>query len=227
MSRGVRRWLVPPVAATVTAVLVAAAPGAWRRLTSPGAPTVPAAELAGERVADTLLLVTAALWGYAVLVLAATALAAALPGTAPLARRIAPPAARALAAAALGLGLGAHPAAAADRDEPAPAGVSVLDGLPLPDRPFGRAGGARPPGGPTESVRVRPGDTLWDLAAARLPAGADPAAIDQAWRAWWAANRNVVGSNPDLLVPGQRLTPPPAGRHDPAAHRTDHERRPR
>ena len=30
------------------------------------------------------------------------------------------------------------------------------------------------------------------------------------WPRWWAANRDVVGDDPDLLRPGQRLVAPPA-----------------
>lgn len=57
-------------------------------------------------------------------------------------------------------------------------------------------------------VVVAPGDTLWDLAARSLGDGARPAVIAQAWPAWWAANRDVIGTDPDLLQPGDRLTPP-------------------
>ena len=62
-----------------------------------------------------------------------------------------------------------------------------------------------PPRGP---VLVRPGDTLWAIAAAHLPAGADAAQIDHAWRAWYAANAGVIGPDPDLILPGQHLLPP-------------------
>ncbi len=57
-------------------------------------------------------------------------------------------------------------------------------------------------------VVVRPGDCLWELARHTLPPGADDAAIAAAWPRWWQANRAVVGADPDLLQPGQRLTPP-------------------
>ncbi|MEV5267966.1 LysM peptidoglycan-binding domain-containing protein, partial [Streptomyces werraensis] len=42
---------------------------------------------------------------------------------------------------------------------------------------------------------VRPGDTLSGIAARH---GTD-------WRRLYAANRDVVGADPDVLVPGQRL----------------------
>jgi hypothetical protein len=53
------------------------------------------------------------------------------------------------------------------------------------------------------------GDCLWDIAKAHLPAGATNAQIDSEWHRWYAANRSVVGDNPDLILPGQVFTPPP------------------
>ncbi|MTD12975.1 LysM peptidoglycan-binding domain-containing protein [Nakamurella sp. YIM 132087] len=63
---------------------------------------------------------------------------------------------------------------------------------------------------PAEVVVLR-GDTLWGIAAAHLPTGATDAEIDTAWRAWYVANRQVIGDEPDLLLPGQRLTAPAPG----------------
>jgi nucleoid-associated protein YgaU len=62
----------------------------------------------------------------------------------------------------------------------------------------------------TGDVVVQPGDTLWSIAARRLGPTASGAAITAAWHAWYAANRNVIGSNPSVIQPGQRLTPPTA-----------------
>lgn len=87
---------------------------------------------------------------------------------------------------------------------------SVLAGLPVPDR---ATGGVRSPGpadpSPAGEVRVRAGDTLWDLAARSLPADADPAAIAGACTRLWRANRAVVGDDPDLIRPGTILRLPP------------------
>jgi hypothetical protein len=63
------------------------------------------------------------------------------------------------------------------------------------------------PAPPPETVTVRPGDTLWELAAAELP-GADARAVARAWPSWWTANRAVIGDDPDLLHPGQQLVRP-------------------
>ncbi|GAA4325103.1 LysM domain-containing protein [Klenkia terrae] len=61
-----------------------------------------------------------------------------------------------------------------------------------------------------EHVVVR-GDCLWDIAAAWL-ATRGPATDDQvqdAVQAWWQTNADVVGPDPDLLLPGQVLRAPP------------------
>lgn len=215
------------LAVTVDLALVAAAPRAWDAFAAPSG-GLPAAERAGGLVASGLLLATTVLWTYATVVLVAAALAAAWPASAPLVRAVAPRACRGLAAGALGLAVGAGPAAAAgDPVDPAPApsGTAALDGLPLPDRPFGAGRAPAPRADPSQHpddtpVLVRPGDTLWDIAAGRLPPGASDARVSRTWRAWWCANRDVVGPEPDLLLPGQRLTPPAAD------HPAD-ERRPR
>lgn len=73
-----------------------------------------------------------------------------------------------------------------------------------------------PVAGPAPAARqhvvVQPGDSLWGLAEERLEeqTGGDvtDAQVAQAWPSWWQANREVVGDDPDLLQPGQRLVPP-------------------
>jgi nucleoid-associated protein YgaU len=57
-------------------------------------------------------------------------------------------------------------------------------------------------------VVVRPGDTLWGIAARHLPPGACNAGIAREWPRWYQANRRVVGADPDLIRPGQHLRPP-------------------
>lgn len=91
--------------------------------------------------------------------------------------------------------------------------------LPLPDRPASR--GTRSPkpdrpGGEGDHhdvhgehvVVVRPGDTLWDIAAAHLSGTRINQRIAATWPRWYAANRAVVGPDPNLILPGQRLRPP-------------------
>ncbi|GAA1341864.1 LysM peptidoglycan-binding domain-containing protein [Arthrobacter roseus] len=58
-------------------------------------------------------------------------------------------------------------------------------------------------------VTVKPGDCLWTLAATQLgPAATDKQIADQ-WQLWYTANRDLVGPNPDVLLPGIVLTSPP------------------
>jgi hypothetical protein len=96
-----------------------------------------------------------------------------------------------------------------------------VSGLPLPDRPEG--GAARAPAPRADApvappaaaepvdpgaVEVVPGDTLWSIASRALPADATAAQIAAATTAWHRANRDVIGADPDLIVPAQRLVPP-------------------
>ena len=63
-------------------------------------------------------------------------------------------------------------------------------------------------------VVVRAGDSLWQIAQEHLAPAASPAQIAAAWPDWYAANRAVVGADPNLIRPGQVLARPatdPAG----------------
>jgi len=107
-----------------------------------------------------------------------------------------------LGGAAIAGGL-ASPAVAAGQG---PVGPHVLAGLRLPERiAVGPAAGA-PVASPVASpaareVQVASGDTLWDIAARRLGAGAS-------WPAIYALNRDVIGPDPGVITPGQRLALP-------------------
>ena len=81
-----------------------------------------------------------------------------------------------------------------------------ITGLRLPDRPLGRES--------DPTVVVRAGDTLWAIAAASLPDGSSDADIASTCARWHVANREVIGDDPDLIFPAQRLIPPPG--KDPA-----------
>ncbi len=62
----------------------------------------------------------------------------------------------------------------------------------------------------TEVVVLR-GDTLWAIAARALGPAATTAQIAREWPRWWAANEQVIGPDPDRILPGQRLQPPRPG----------------
>jgi hypothetical protein len=57
-------------------------------------------------------------------------------------------------------------------------------------------------------VTVRPGDSLWSLAAARLGPLASDVDIAREWPRLYQANRTVIGESPHLLRPGQVLKLP-------------------
>jgi resuscitation-promoting factor RpfA len=85
---------------------------------------------------------------------------------------------------------------------PVPAAVSratTASSDAAPSSPT-RAPGAR--------YRVRPGDSLWSIAAQHLPPGASQAEVARAWPRWWRVNRDVVGTDPSLIRPGQVLRVP-------------------
>lgn len=57
-------------------------------------------------------------------------------------------------------------------------------------------------------VVVAPGDCLWSIAARHLGPTATTSDIAREWRRWYDVNRLVIGPDPDLILPGQRLTSP-------------------
>jgi hypothetical protein len=90
------------------------------------------------------------------------------------------------------------------------AGVGALSGLPLPER----AVAPRRPAPPEHRsqphiVTVGPGDTLWGIAARGLPDRSPAVVVAARWHAIYAANRHLIGPDPDVIEPGQRLHLPP------------------
>lgn len=209
-----------------TAVLRWAAPGPAELLSAVQSPE----QWVGLHGADSAVLVVAAMVGWLVLawlvagivILAATE----LPG---LAGRVAghvaavvlPAALRQGLALSLGIGLvtagsgvaAAEPASGAPPGPTPGASVDWPQQPPLvPDPPPTGPPVSGPPeiGDPIDGVVVAAGDSLWKIAANRLgPQVGDPA-IATAVQDWYTANRAVIGSDPDLIHPGQRLMPPGA-----------------
>lgn len=66
-----------------------------------------------------------------------------------------------------------------------------------------------PPAKQRAPIVVRPGDSLWRLTADLLGPDATPRRIADTWPRLYAENRHVVGADPNLIHPGQRLVPPP------------------
>ena len=211
-----------PAAVVAAAVLLAAAPRPAAALaalttTSPTDPLAPVVAAAS--------LVTWLLAGW-LLILCLLTLVEQVPGVAgraagAMARRVAPVAVRRTVAVVLGVTLsaGALGSTAASASPGAP-GAGV-DRAAVLDWPTARPQAAAPPtldwaaptraAAPTSDVVVAPGDSLWAIAAEHLPAGADDAQIAGAWPAWWAANRDAIGADPDLIQPGTHLHTPPSG----------------
>ena len=86
--------------------------------------------------------------------------------------------------------------------------AATTTGRDAPPAGWSPPGRRRPAAHEDRAVVVRRGDTLWDIAARRLGPGASDAEIATAWHRWYAANAAAIGPDPDLLLPGRRLTPP-------------------
>lgn len=72
------------------------------------------------------------------------------------------------------------------------------------------AGTLRPAGSMIDTVTVRRGDTLWSIAARHLGPEASDSEVAAEWPRWFAANRSVIGDDPDVVLPGQLLRAPTA-----------------
>ena len=55
---------------------------------------------------------------------------------------------------------------------------------------------------------VHRGDSLWSIAARHLGPAATTSQIDAEWHRWFAANRLVIGNDPNAIRPGQVLSSP-------------------
>ena len=141
-----------------------------------------------------------------------------------------PPSLRRALLAALGVTLvatpsPAHPATGSGSPDwiSSPTGASAphpalpVPALPVPARPVGSMRGTS-----VACVLVRPGDTLWRLAEHRLPATALPAAVADLVERLHRRNWHVIGPDPDLIHPGQRLVVPAPQPPEHPRHRQEH-----
>lgn len=105
-------------------------------------------------------------------------------------------------------------APATDLDRPTGSFVAWQPALPVPPpnvtpiAPAVIVAGVPHREAPREGYVVRRGDALWDIAARHLGPGASATDIAREWPRWYAANRTVIGANPNLLRPGELLSPP-------------------
>lgn len=59
-----------------------------------------------------------------------------------------------------------------------------------------------------QTVVVRAGDSLWSIAAGHLGPLATDAEIAAHWPRWYERNRDIIGGNPHLIIPGQVFVAP-------------------
>lgn len=229
---GIRLLLLATAAVVLTAALLDWATAAWADLRA--LPSTPSATPA-DAVADVAAVLGLAAWGWLLVGAVVTIADGVLrrPGRR-LAPRIAPAAWRRLVLTAVGIGALSAPAAVAQANPgesphaiaagtqtdpgrpPATSVAEAIRGLRLPDRPYGRLatvptdGRTRhdEPSRPVRRVVVRSGDSLWAIAERQLGSQATTQAIATEWQRWYAANRALIGPDPDLITPGMVLHAP-------------------
>lgn len=62
--------------------------------------------------------------------------------------------------------------------------------------------------GPSEGVVVHRGDSLWSIVERELGPDATASEVAATWPAWYAVNRDRIGPDPDVLLPGSTLQRP-------------------
>lgn len=193
----------------VGVVLLTATLDLARAVHHPAPAPVPAAEgprARAVRVASTLLVVVASALAPAT---AATAATAASPTA------ISAPATAAVTGSAETPEVGVPQAVTPNDDD---VGIPVPGWTPTPPPPVAAppdpgavalvAAAPRSTPDPSEPVVVHRGDTLWSIAARHLGADATTTDVAAEWPRWYAANRELIGDDPDLIRPGQELVVP-------------------
>lgn len=80
--------------------------------------------------------------------------------------------------------------------------MNTMDAAPPPEWSMDRRES------PQQGVVVLRGDSLWSIAARHLGPGTTAAEITTEWHRWLSANRDVIGADPNLILPGQELLAP-------------------
>lgn len=214
-------WLALGVLATVLSLLPGRVGAAARRIADRVAPALSrrlAAVIVGASLGGALAPGTALARDGRIVPHADVVTTAVSPNFAPEAPE-APAAAAAPAFSGATGGPGWGPAAEPVPDRvTAPAGVAARSAARtpgwVPDRPLVRRQpsprlvATSPPREERPGVVVRRGDTLWAIARQHLGPGATDAEVAQDWPRWHRANQDVIGPDPDRLLPGMVLQAP-------------------
>ncbi len=91
--------------------------------------------------------------------------------------------------------------------EPVPPGFTPAPPRVRPQADPGLLG-ARVRVSAVDEVVVHRGDSLWSIAARHLGPDASAAEVDRSWREWFSLNRDRIGADPHLILPGQVLRAP-------------------
>ena len=110
--------------------------------------------------------------------------------------------------------------APATTSAPAPSATTTTAPAPTPAKetrtppalgPLGPAPHTPSPSSGARRVTVVRGDSLWAIAARHLGPQATRQQVAHEWPRWYAANRKVIGPDPNLIRVGQVLTAPTSG----------------
>jgi hypothetical protein len=216
LGLGVATWLAVGVLLAVLAHLPGRVGSAARRLAEHVAPAVSrrvAVVIAGAALGGALAPGTATAGDAPPRV--ATGLAAApypSPAFAASAVGVSGQAAEDGPSAATPLVAGSPAFAPTDAGTPAPGWVPERP--PVRPQPSTRLVSTPPSADERAGVVVHRGDTLWSIVRDHLGPEATDAEVAAEWPRWHAVNRQVIGPDADVLLPGQVLQPPghPTGR---------------
>jgi hypothetical protein len=86
--------------------------------------------------------------------------------------------------------------------------VPSLEGLRLPDLPISTDRGSAARSSAPPNTVVRPGDSLWTIAEDLIGTRVSDGDVARLVAAIYADNRDRIGTDPDLIFPGTRLSTP-------------------
>lgn len=93
-------------------------------------------------------------------------------------------------------------------------GTSAEAGRHLNQDAYYVAASSRSASEPATRLVIRPGDSLWSISQKRLPSDASMAQIANEVERIFNANRDQIGNDPTLILPGQELVLPPVAEPD-------------
>ncbi|MFC7406365.1 LysM peptidoglycan-binding domain-containing protein [Georgenia alba] len=101
-----------------------------------------------------------------------------------------------------------EPSRSAPPPDPEPAAPRTAAPADPEAEPATDPGETPTPGTHERTYRVRPGDSLWSIAADHLGPDAHAGDVAAAWPGWYETNRDAIGTDPHLIQPDLTLQIP-------------------